>query len=78
MKPKYKIGQVVKVFEYYAEGDIIKAVYYGLIVDVDSHCFSREYSPDSQHYIYHVLPNETANDRNGIQMAEEFAIEGIA
>jgi hypothetical protein len=77
MKSKHKIGQVVKVFEYYADGDIIRGVYYGLIVDIDKHCFSRK-DGDHNHYIYHILPNETAVDRKGVQLAEEFAVEGIA
>jgi|TARA_B110000196_G_C21060848_1_gene622323 hypothetical protein len=77
MKSKYEIGQVVKVFEYYAEGDIVKDVYHGLIVDIDKHRFPRKDSVHN-HYIYHVLPNSVADHRTtGIQLAEEFAIEEI-
>ena len=75
MEPKHKIGQLVKVYEYYAEGDIVRGVYYGLIVDVNPYRFE-----GGCHFIYHVLPND-ADDRRvdgtGIQTAEEFALEAL-
>jgi hypothetical protein len=72
MKPKYKIGEIVKVYEFYAD-EIVRDVYYGLIVDAKPYRFE-----GGCHFIYHVLPNEP-NDRRGkrIQTAEEFAIERV-
>jgi hypothetical protein len=73
MKPKHKIGQVVKVYEYYSDM-IVRNAYYGLIVDVASFRFE-----GGCHFIYHVLPNEDNNlvRTSGIQTAEEFAIEAL-
>lgn len=72
MKAKYKIGEIVKVYEYYAD-EIIKDVYYGLIVDVSPYRFE-----GGCHFIYHILPNEGKDTRaKRIQTAEEFAIERV-
>jgi hypothetical protein len=71
MEPKYNIGDIVKVFEFYSEM-IVKDVYHGLIVDVD-------YFPIGADgiFIYNILPNESTTDRRGVQTAEEFAIEEL-
>jgi len=73
MEPKYKIGEIVKVYEYYAD-EIIKDVYYGLIVDAKPYRFE-----GGCNFIYHILPNEAKNRRDDkrIQTAEEFAIERV-
>ena len=73
MSPKFKIGEVVKVYEYYADGYIVRDAYFGVIVDVETygHTFS------SPSHIYSILPNDDNNRiAPGIQTAEEYAIEG--
>ena len=73
MEAKYNIGEMVKVYEYYAEGDIVRDVYYGLIVDTTAHRFE-----GGCHFIYHILPNNENNTKNKtIQTAEEFAVERL-
>ncbi len=71
MSPKFKIGKIVKVYEFYSDGDIVRDVYFGVIVDVKTynHTFS------SPSHIYSILPNTTASNRRGVQSAEEYAIE---
>ena len=72
MKAKYKIGEVVKVYEYYAD-EIVRDVYYGLIVDVSPYRFE-----GGCNFIYHILPNEVKDTHDKrIQTAEEFAIERV-
>jgi hypothetical protein len=71
MIPKHKIGEVVKVYEYYADM-IPKDTYFGLIVDVNEYRFE-----GGCHFIYHILPNEEREGRRRVQTAEEFAIEGM-
>ena len=69
MDPKYHIGQIVKVYDYYADM-IVKDVFYGLIIDVKSHnIFSDNRGPT---HVYSILPG---NKHSKIQIAEEFAIE---
>lgn len=75
MNPKYNIGNIVKVFEYYNDM-IVKDAYHGLIVDVVCHKLSMHES-DNPLYIYHVLPNTESPTRMGVQTAEEFAIESL-
>ncbi len=72
MSPKFRIGEVVKVYEYYADGYIVRDAYFGVIVDVETygHTFS------SPSHIYSILPNTTGRNRRGVQTAEEYAIEG--
>ena len=70
MSPKFKIGEIVKVYEYSADGYIVKDAYLGVVLSVKTYeCFS------SPSHIYSILPNTTARDRRGVQTAEEFAIE---
>ena len=69
MNPKYKVGELVKVFEYYADGDIVKGVYRGLIVGLDVF----KWNSSSHSVIYKILPN----DRTEIDTAEEYAIEPL-
>lgn len=71
MSPKFKIGEIVKVYEYYADGYIVKDAYFGVVLSVKTygHTFS------SPSHIYSILPNTNARDRRGVQTAEEFAIE---
>jgi len=82
MAHKFKIGEIVKVYEYYADM-IVKDCYFGVIVDVDEYTWSRELTTglgqetNSATYIYRLLPNEEKVGRVGIQTAEEFAIEEI-
>ncbi len=82
MAHKFKIGEIVKVYEYYADM-IVKDYYFGVIVDVDEHHWSSELTSglgqaiNSPTYIYHLLPNEQKVGRTGVQTAEEFAIEEI-
>ena len=71
MNPKHKIGEVVKVYEYYADM-IPKSTYFGLIVDVSAYRFE-----GGCNFIYHILPNEERQGLNGVQTAEEFAIEAM-
>ena len=71
MKPKYKIGEIVKVYEYYADGDIVKEVYHGLIVDRTIH----DLAGMGTHVIYDILPND--EKRPSIERAEEFALESL-
>lgn len=71
MGPKYKVGEVVKVFEYYADM-IAKDWYYGLIIDVVYHSIGADGI-----FIYNILPDEGDMKRQGIQTAEEFAIEEV-
>ena len=71
MAHKFKIGEIVKVYEYYADM-IVKDYYFGVIVDVDEYRFER-----GPHYVYRLLPNDEKVGRVGIQTAEEFAIEEI-
>mgnify|MGYP001415560176 CR=1 FL=1 len=75
MSPKYKIGNIVKVFEYYNDM-IVKDAYHGLIVDVACYKLPME-SSMKPIYIYHVLPSDVTPSRLGVQTAEEFAIEPI-
>ena len=49
MAHKFKIGEIVKVYEYYADM-IVKDYYFGVIVDVDEYRFER-----GPHYIYRLL-----------------------
>ena len=75
MNPKYNIGNIVKVFEYYNDM-IVKDAYHGLVVDIVCHKFSIHES-NSPLYIYHILPNIENPSRVGVQIAEEFAIESL-
>lgn len=75
MNPKYNIGNIVKVFEYYNDM-IVKDVYCGLIVDVVCHKLSM-FESDNPLYIYHILPNNENSTRLGVQTAEEFAVEAL-
>jgi len=70
MEAKYKIGEIVKVYEYYAD-EIIKDAYYGLIVNATAHRFE-----GGCHFIYHILPNDETRPKK-IQTAEEFALERV-
>jgi len=71
MDPKYRIGQIVKVYDYYADM-IVKDVFYGLIIDVKSHdIFSDDRGPT---HVYSILPDAK---HSKIQLAEEFAIEHL-
>ncbi len=72
MKPKYHIGQIVKVYDYYHDM-IVKDVFYGLIIDVKSHKFSFGTQNKTTH-VYSILPD---GKHSKIQTAEEFAVEGI-
>ena len=70
MSPKFKPGEIVKVYEYYACGDIVKDAYYGVVLSVNAYEFSK-----APCYIYNVLPNDQTSGRFGVQTAEEFAVE---
>ena len=69
-EPRYKIGQLVKVYEFYADGDIVKDTYRGLILNAKVH----EGWAGRSCIIYDILPN----NRQQIETAEEYAIEEIA
>ncbi len=72
MDPKYKIGQIVKVYDYYADM-IVKDYFYGLIVEVKS--YHRESTTHTGfHHIYSILPD---GKHKVIQTAEEFAIDPL-
>ena len=73
MNPKYNIGNIVKVFEYYHD-EIVRDAYYGLIVDIVHHRLEMHGNP-KDFYIYHILPNNENHHRRGVQTAEEFALE---
>ena len=70
MSPKFNVGEIVKVFEYYADGEIVKDVYHGVVLSIRP---IANWNPPL--YVYSILPNEEGRDRCGVQTAEEFAIE---
>ena len=72
MSPKFNVGEIVKVFEYYNEG-IVKDTYNGLIVSVKK----IGAITGKPIYIYSILPNEDGRGRTGVQTAEQFAIEEL-
>ena len=76
MQPKYEIGEIVKVYEYYQEM-IVKNVYRGLIVGVTP--FILGDSGSAPLYIYQILPDQDATgvSPGEIQAAEEFAIDPV-
>ncbi len=69
MDPKYKIGQIVKVYDYYADM-IVKDYFYGLIVEVKTY----EQFSKSRLHVYSILPD---GKHKKIQTAEEFAIDPL-
>ena len=72
MSPKFKIGEIVKVYEYYADGYIVRDVYFGVVLGVDT--YGHTFGTPS--HIYSILPNDDNNRIvRGIQTAEEYAIE---
>tara|TARA_Y100001958_G_C21102047_1_gene451689 strand:- start:625 stop:873 length:249 start_codon:yes stop_codon:yes gene_type:complete len=76
MQPKYKIGDIVKVHEYYSEM-IVRNVYRGLIVKVTPFILGEPGSAPI--YIYQILPDQDAVgvSPGKIQTAEEFAIDPV-
>ncbi len=76
MQPKYKIGEIVKVYEYYQEM-IVKNVYRGLVVGVTPFILGEPGSAPL--YIYQILSDQDATgvSPGTIQSAEEFAIESV-
>jgi len=69
MSPKYKIGQIVKVYDYYADM-IVRDYFYGLIVEVKTY---QQLSKNNFH-VYSILPD---GKHKTIQTAEEFAIDPL-
>ena len=69
MDPKYHIGQIVKVYDYYADM-IVKDVFYGLVVGVKSYTFNQQ----PLNHVYSILSDD---ERTGVKTAEEFAVETV-
>ena len=57
LRPKYKVGDLVRWFDYYADGDIVKDAGKGIITEVNANRIFDKYD----HITYEVLRAKTGD-----------------